>query len=480
MRVGVAETVVRELRGRVPEERVVHAPEALDVACRVLNAAVGTRPAVLVRCRNTADVQLAVRAARDAGLPLSVLGRGHDWAGRSLVADGLVLDVRDLRSVVVDPGTRTARVGGGVSSLDVAAASAGHGLAPVTGWRGDAGLVGLSLGGGYGPLTGRAGLAADNLLGALVVLADGTCVDTDGDPDLLWALRGGGGNFGVVVQARLALHPLRVLVGGTNVYPWTQAPTVLAGLADLLASAPDELTVRSGMRRDRTGRPVVVVQPVWSGDPATWMDRPGPVPELAALGTPSGSDVAPVTLVSLLGDEDRALPTAGARRHELVRTRTLARLDAAAAQALLEAGATVTSPHSRVWLHHFHGAADRVDPASSALPLRHPHLVAEVVAGWEEAGRGALHRAWADRASSRLSWTALGGGNVNLLGPGQDDLVAGAYGANTVRLLELKTRYDPEDVFRATPLPVGSIGSVGSVGEAVDPVCRLEVGQERG
>ncbi len=108
------------------------------------------------------------------------------------------------------------------------------------------------------------------------MLADGTCVDTDGDPDLLWALRGGGGNFGVVVQARLALHPLRVLVGGTNVYPWTQAPTVLAGLADLLASAPDELTVRSGMRRDRTGRPVVVVQPVWSGDPATWMDGPAP------------------------------------------------------------------------------------------------------------------------------------------------------------------------------------------------------------
>ncbi|WP_370717869.1 FAD-binding oxidoreductase [Kineococcus mangrovi] len=452
MRVGVAETFVHELRGRIPGERVVCGPDALALACRPPDAAAGTGPAALVRCRHAADVLLAVRAAREAGLPLSVLGRGHDRAGRSPVAGGVVLDVQDLRSVAVDPATATAHVGGGVSSLDVAVAGAPHGLVPVTGWRGDAGLVGLSLGGGCGPLTGRAGLAADNLLGAVVVLADGTRVDTDDDPDLLWALRGGGGDVGVVVQARLALHRARVLVGGTIVYPWSRAPTVLAGLADLLGSAPDELTVRSGVRRDPDGRPVVVVQPVWSGDPAAWTGRPGPVPHLATLGTPLSTDVAPLTLVSLLGDEDRARQVGGATRHELVRTRTLERLDPAATQALLDAGRTMTSPRSRVWLHHFHGAADRVDPASAALPLRRPHLVAEVVAGWDEAGRGALHRAWADRVAARLSWTALGG-DATPLGPGEADRVTDVHGTDAVRLLELKTRYDPDGIFRSPPPP---------------------------
>jgi FAD/FMN-containing dehydrogenase len=468
---GVVEAVVRELQDRIPDGRVVDDPAALDEACRLPTTAPRTRPAVLVRCRDGADVGLAVRTAGAAGLPLSVLGRGHDWAGRSLVAGGVVVDVRDLRQVTVDPAAATAHVGGGVSSLDVAAAAAPHGLVPVTGWRGGAGLVGLSLGGGYGPLAGRAGLAADNLLGAVVVLADGRSVDTDEDPDLLWALRGGGGNFGVVVSARLALHRARVLVGGTLVYPWSQARSVLGGLGDLLRSAPDELTVRSGVRRDRAGRSVVVVQPVWSGDPAAWTHRPGPVPELRALGTPVVDDVAPLSLVSLLGDEDRALEPDGPGRQEVVRTRTLERLDAPTVRALLEAGETLPSPGSRVWLHDFHGAADRVDPASSALPLRRPHLVAEVVASWEDGDHAAGQRMWADRVGARLAWTALGGGSVNLLGPDEHPQIADVYGPNTVRLLELKARYDPEGVFRATPLPVP---------DAAEPVCRLEAGQEAG
>lgn len=462
----VSTAAVAQLRRRLPADLVVTAPEELAAASRLWNAAVTTRPAILVRCRDTADVQLAVRTAREHDLPLSVLGRGHDWAGRALRPGGLVVDVGRLRHVTVDVAGATARVGGGTSSAELAAAAGRHGLTPVTGWRGSAGIVGLSLGGGYGPLCGRAGLAADALVGARVVLADGTVVDTDTDGDLLWALRGAGGNFGVVVEARVALQRVRLLVFGTLTFGWNRARTVMTRLDDLLRSAPDDLTVRCGIRRGADGEPELLVQPAWSGGVNEWMDSPGPVPELATLGRPRTDDVAPGTLSSLLRDGDRFAPPG---THLAVRTRTVEGLNAGTVTNLLEAGRGLTSPSSRIWLHHFHGVADRLDPGSAPPALRAPHLAVEVVAGWQEAGTGALHRAWADRVGERMSWSALPGGSVDLLGADALGQVVDAYGRNSRRLLELKRRYDPTGVFAATPLPTR-----GTPGD------RLEARQEPG
>ena len=201
---------------------LVHIPNGVP---SIWNAAVETRPALVVRARAARGVQEAIRVARDRVLPLSVLGGGHDWAGRGLRGGGLVIDMSRMRGVRVDASARVATVGGGATAADVMAAAAPYGLVAVAGNCGGVGMTGLTLGGGYGPLNGRFGLASDNMLCAEVVLADGRIVIADAthEPELFWALRGGGGNFGVVTSMLVRLHPVDRLIGGLIVFPWSQA-----------------------------------------------------------------------------------------------------------------------------------------------------------------------------------------------------------------------------------------------------------------
>ncbi|WP_156745262.1 FAD-binding oxidoreductase, partial [Mycobacterium sp. 1165178.9] len=212
----------------------------------IWNAAVQHRPALVVRVESPRDVQGAVRVARDRGMRLSVLGGGHDWAGRAVCDGGLVIDMSGMRNVTIDSRAQVATVSGGVIASDLIDAVAPYGLVAATGNCGGVGMTGLTLGGGYGPLNGRFGLAADNLLGAEVVLADGRIVTADAthEPELFWALRGGGGNFGVVTSMRVRLHPVDRLIGGMIMFPWSQAATVWRGLGELLSTAPDVVTVQ--------------------------------------------------------------------------------------------------------------------------------------------------------------------------------------------------------------------------------------------
>src|SRR6516165_7177110 len=182
-------------------------------------------------CETSADVQTTVRTAREHGFPLSVRGGGHDWAGRSLRHGGLVIDLSHMRHVVIDPVVRIATVQGGATAAGVIAAARPHGLVAATGNCGGVGMAGLTLGGGYGPLNGQFGLALDNLVSAEVVLADGRIVTADAthEPELFWALRGGGGNFGVVTSMVVRLHPVDQLIGGLIVFPWSQAAAVWRG-----------------------------------------------------------------------------------------------------------------------------------------------------------------------------------------------------------------------------------------------------------
>src|SRR5262247_1362246 len=208
----------------------------------------GRMPRVVVHCRTSQDVQLAILAARDCDLPLSVRGGGHDWAGRTL-CEGIVIDLSNMNSVVVGSDNRTAQIAGGARAADVLAATDPRGLAAVTGTCGAVGMAGLTLGGGYGPLIGRFGLALDNLVAAEVVLADGRIVlaKHDSEEELFWALRGGGGNFGVVTTMWHRLHDVPSVRSGMLVYPFTEARAVLRRCADIAASAPDALTVQVGL-----------------------------------------------------------------------------------------------------------------------------------------------------------------------------------------------------------------------------------------
>jgi FAD/FMN-containing dehydrogenase len=382
---------------------------------------------------------------------LSVLGGGHDWAGRALCDGGLLIDLSRMRGVRVDPSARVATVGGGATAADVMAAAAPYGLVAAAGNMGVVGMTGLTLGGGYGPLNGRFGLALDNMLCAEVVLADGRIVIADAthEPELFWALRGGGGNFGVVTSMLVRLHPVNKLMGGLIVFPWSQAAAVWRGLREVLATAPDELTVQSGLLPGPNGQPTFFLAPAWSGDLAVGERA---IDALMKLGNPLATQVAPITYAELLGLFDAHVADG---LHWAVRTRSVPEYTPEVIDALVEAGRTRTSPRSLLPIHHCHGASTRIPSDETAFANRREHFMVEIVAGWEPAD-GTPHRAWANAVSAALAPHAMPGGYPNLLGPDDREQILEAYGDNAIRLLTAKNHYDPDGVFTAIPLPVTS------------------------
>jgi FAD/FMN-containing dehydrogenase len=431
------------------EDRGVGTAFSPNNAPRIWNAAVKHRPAVVVRAWAPRGVQEAIRVARDHGMRLSVLGGGHDWAGRALCDGGLVVDMSRMRGVTVDASARVATVGGGATAADVMAAAAPYGLVATAGNCGGVGMAGLTLGGGYGPLNGRFGLASDNLLSAEVVLADGRIVTADAihEPELFWALRGGGGNFGAVTSMRVGLHPVDHLIAGLIVFPWSQAAAVWRGLREVLATAPDELTVQSGLLPGPNGEPTAFLAPAWSGDLAAGERA---IDSLVKLGRPLATQVAPMTYSEILGLWD-AHVVGGL--HWTVRTRTVAGYTPEVIDALVEAGRNLTSPQSLLPIHHFHGASTRIATDETAFANRREHFVLEIVAGWPP-GDGSAHRGWADAVSGAIAPHAMPGGYPNLLGPDDREQISEAYEDNAIRLRAAKTHYDPDGVFTAIPLPV--------------------------
>ncbi|SDT37274.1 FAD-binding oxidoreductase [Microlunatus soli] len=444
--------LLAELRSTVAPDRVVTEGPEYETGRQLFLAPTRARPAVIVRCTSTADVQAAVRAARRHGIGLVVRSGGHDLFGRSVRDGALVVDLGRMRSIDINDETRVAEVGAGALSADLVTAAEQHDLTAVTGTAGTVGIAGLTIGGGYGPLIGRFGLAADNLLGAEVVLADGTVVDTDAEPDLLWALRGGGGNFGVVTSLRVRLHPVPSVLAGNILFPLSEAETVLRRLDGVLRTSPDELEVDTAFLVGPDGNAVLALMPTWSGDLAAGA-RPGsPVNSLRELGTPLVGDIATAPRSRLLAGVDQMFPFS--ERSGIFRTRTVSGFTPGVIQALVRAAETITSPHSALMAHQFHGAATRTPLASTAFGLRSPHLMVEIIGMWEtDDARADDHIAWTAATSTALRPHSLPGGYVNLLGPDDRDQAEDAYGANTARLLSVKSRFDPQHAFEATPLP---------------------------
>jgi FAD/FMN-containing dehydrogenase len=443
--------LVDTLRPTVHAGGVVTTGPDYDAGRIIWNGAVSARPGVIVQCADPAEARAAVLTTREYGVPLSVRGGGHDWVGRSLSDGGLTIDLSGMRQVTVDPVAEVAEVSGGATAADLAAAAQPFGLTAATGSAGAVGMVGLTLGGGYGPLSGRFGLALDNLLSADVVLADGSVVtaDSEREPDLFWALRGGGGNFGVVTSMRVRLHRVPTLLSGMVLFPWDQAGTVLTGLSDILLESPDELTVQYGVLPGPDGKPVVFLSPTWSGDDTVAGERA--LARLDSLGTPLVSQIAAITTPEMLANIDAQFPFG---RHVEIRPRSVPSLTSGVRDMLSLAGSTLTSPYSAVSVHSLHGAAARVPVTDTAFGNRDPHLMIEIIALWDPVDtHAAEHRAWADMLSSALESHTLPGGYPNLLGPDEAARIAHAYGPNTERLLAVKRHFDPDNVFRAIPLP---------------------------
>lgn len=278
------ESTLRTLSGQLTDGVSRPGDDRYAAATAIWAKPVGRMPRTVVHCRTLRDIQLAIAAARSAGLSLSVRGGGHDWAGRAL-CDGLVIDLSNMRDVVVSADRRSARINGGARAIDVLAETDPLGLAAVTGSCSTVGMAGLTLGGGYGPLIGRFGLALDNLVAADVVLADGRIVTAERgrDEDLFWALRGGGGNFGVVTAMRIRLHELPSVVSGMLIYPFSEAKAVLRRYADLAPSMPDELTVQLGAIAGPDGVPVILMVPTWCGSSSQADTHIAPLLEVGTL-----------------------------------------------------------------------------------------------------------------------------------------------------------------------------------------------------
>jgi FAD/FMN-containing dehydrogenase len=412
---------------------------------------VGRTPRAVVHCQTAEDVRFVIRAARDCDLPLSVRGGGHDWAGRAL-CDGVVIDLSGMRSVTI-ASDQTAHVSGGARAADVVATTDPLGLATATGSVGVVGMTGLTLGGGYGPLIGRFGLALDNLEAAEVVLADGRVVTAahESEEELLWALRGGGGNFGVVTTMRLKLHRLASVRSGMLVYPFAEAKMLLEGCAEIAASAPEDLTFQIGFAAGPDGIPVAIVVPTWCGRVEEGEARLAP---FLKLGTVLTNTVGTTPYGTSLTVFDKFLVDG---QRYWMETCRLPALNSRGADVLIQAADSFVSPGCAVFTHEFKSAATRVPEEATAFGLRRDHVLVEIIAGFADIPdevEEPRHRLWARATRHAFDEMALPGGYPNLLADDDPERVAQSYGSNAARLIKAKQRYDPDNVFRsAIPLP---------------------------
>lgn len=425
-----------------------------DEARTIWNAMIDKHPALIARCRDTQDVIHAVNFAREEGLPLSIRGGGHNIAGSALCEDGLVIDLSAMNEVHVDPAKRTARVGPGATLADFDAAAQAHGLATPLGINSTTGVAGLTLGGGFGWLTRKYGVTVDNLTGVDMVTADGRALRADAreNPDLYWAVRGGGGNFGVVTGFDFALHPVGPQVlAGIIVYPFESVHAVLDHYRTFAANAPDDLTAWVVLRKapplpflDASvhGREVAVVALCYAGDPEQGRRAAEP---LFHFATPHGThvDVMPYTAWQQAFD---ALLTPGARNYW--KSHNLAALSDEAIDGLIEFAGRLPSAQCEIFLAQLGGAANRVAKDATAYPHRDTEFVLNVHARWEDLKDDTRCTAWAREFFQALAPYAQGSAYVNFMSADEAERVATAYGPTYTRLAELKRRYDPHNLFR--------------------------------
>src|SRR5262245_11446714 len=443
--------LAQQLRGRLS----MPYDEPYAAATAIWAKPTGRMPRAVVHCRTAEDVQLAILAARGCDLPLSVRGGGHDWAGRAL-CEGIVIDVSNMNGVVVGSDNRTAQIGGGARAADVLAVTDPRGLAAATGSCGAVGMAGLTLGGGYGPLIGRFGLALDNLVSAEIVLADGRIVtaDDDHEEELFWALRGGGGNFGVVTEMRHRVHDLPNVLSGMLVYPFSEAKAVLERCTDIVASLPEELTVQVGIVGSPDGRPVVLIVPTWCGLPGRGDACVAP---FLKLGTLLDNSLDAIRYGTSLAAFDAFIVNG---QRTFMETCWLPALDSAGVDAFIQAMETAVSPGCAILTHEFRGAAARVPANVTAFGLRRDHVLVEILATCADRSspiEQERHRRWTRATRQAFDAMALPGGYPNFLAASDAQRAAKSYGGNAGRLIKAKQQYDPDNVFRsAIPLPVDS------------------------
>ena len=418
-----------------------------DEARRVHNGLIDKHPAVIARCSGTADVADAVKLGRDLGLEIAVRGGGHNVAGRATVDDGLMIDLASMKGVHVDAKARTGRVQGGVTWGEFNRETQVHGLATTGGVISTTGVAGLTLGGGVGWLMSKHGLSLDNLLSADLVTAEGKMVraSADENPDLFWAVRGGGGNFGIATSLEFKLHPVGPMItGGLAVHPFAKARDVLRFFRDATRSLPDDMSVICALTHapDGSGAPIAALAVAHCGSLA---EGEAAVKPIKAFGPPIIDALGPMPYSALNAMLDAGYPK-GALNYW--KSSFLSGLSDQAIDTMIECFARCPTPMGALLLEHFHGAVARIGATAAAFPHRAEGYNLIILAQWMDPAENARCIAWARESYEAMKPFMAKGRYVNYLGDDEaTDQVAAAYGPNYARLSEIKRKYDPANVF---------------------------------
>ena len=412
------------------------------------------KPGAIVRCADKSDVMAAVAFASERDLLLSVRGGGHDFAGNSVCDGGLMLDLSRMRGVSVDPDARRAQAGGGATWRDMDHATQPFGLATTAGTGSGAGVAGVTLGGGTGHLARRQGLALDNLVAAQVVTAGGELLQASDDEnsDLFWAIRGGGGNFGVATSLEYRLHPVGPeVLAGQLFHPFPDAPEVLRFYRDFMAKAPDTLQCYAFLvrvppmepfPRAHHGEMALSLLVAWTGDPEEGAEIVRP---LRKHGVPFLDGVVRQPYLVLQQAFDEAM---GPGKRWYSRAHYLDRLSDEAIDTALDCAREMPGPFSSAYFEPLGGAVNRVAADATAFPHRSAFCGFHVVAGWESGDDEQALTAWTRDFQRAMAPHANGGVYVNLLAHDEGDRVRAAYGKNFDQLVELKRKWDPDNLFQ--------------------------------
>ena len=447
------EKVATELKGSVRGEVILPEDGRYEDARKVYNAMIDKRPAVVVRCTGVADVIAAVKAARDAGLAIAIRGGGHSVPGFGTADDALVIDLGRMRGIRVDPATKTVWAEGGSTWGDFNHATHAFGLATTGGIISTTGIAGLTLGGGIGYLTRGAGLSLDNLISADVVLADGSFVSANpnANPDLFWALRGGGGNFGVVTNFQYKLQPVKNIVGGPMFFEVEDAEKVMRSFDEYISRAPRELGAFFAWQiapplpfipEDRHGDTFCVLVTCWTGPPS---EAEAAIAPLRGAADVVAEFVGPWPYPALNSAFDGLVPPGIQHYWKAVFAKGLS--DGAIA-AHLEHGPKVPVVNSTVHIYPINGAVHDVAPDATAFGHRDSKYAMVIAGMWPDPAQNEANTRWVKNYYKGLAPHAEEGGYINFAAGDDMNRVRANFGRNYDRLCDVKSKYDPENVFR--------------------------------
>ncbi|HEU5204026.1 MAG TPA: FAD-binding oxidoreductase [Candidatus Limnocylindrales bacterium] len=419
-----------------------------DGARTIYNALINKRPSLIAQCQGIADIVAAVETARDEGLELSVRGGGHGVAGRALTDGGLTIDLSRMKGIHVDAQKGTVRVQPGVTWGQLNRETQVYGRAVTGGVISTTGIAGLTLGGGLGWIMARDGLALDNLLSADVVTAAGQVLraSEDENADLYWALRGGGGNFGVVASFEYRVRPVGpTVVGGLVAHPFSDAPEVLRFYRDLISSASDDLTAYAALIHAPDG--VTKLAAIAVCHVGAREDAERELAPLLSFGSPALSQVGPMPYTAVNAMLDAGYPYGSLNYWK---SSFMDELTDAAIEVLVDRYEQTTGPMTAFLLEHVHGAATRVPESATAFPHRAPGINVAIPSVWLDPADTDANIAWTQESYAELQPHLRRGRYVNYLA--EDDTgeaaARAAYGSNFDRLVEVKTKYDPTNLFR--------------------------------